>query len=96
MKSIISTISRQTTCASETELRKTKNEVIEQAKKVQFRTSGSNPSLFVKSWGMNHALIITGTVNVSIGASFCVHLVCITIFRWYRCGAKCFNIEYII
>ena len=40
VKGIISTISRQTTCASETELRKTKNEVIELAKKVQFRTSG--------------------------------------------------------
>jgi len=39
VKSIASTISRTTTCATETELRKTKNEIIEQAKKAQFRTS---------------------------------------------------------
>ena len=42
VKSIASTISRTTTCATETELRKTKNEIIEQAKKAQFRTSGMN------------------------------------------------------
>ena len=42
VKSIAATISRTTTCATETELRKTKNEIVEQAKKAQFRTSGMN------------------------------------------------------
>ena len=42
VKGIVSTISRTTTCATETELRKTKNEIVEQAKNAQFRTSGKN------------------------------------------------------
>ena len=46
VKGIASTISRTTTCATETELRKTKNEIIEEAKKVQFRTSGLNFTFF--------------------------------------------------
>ena len=80
MKGIASTISRTTTCATETELRKTKNEIIEEAKKVQFRTSGLNFTffLFEKSRvAPGHLAVrgsLGGTANLSIERAFRVTL----------------------
>ena len=79
MKGIASTISRTTTCATETELRKTKNEIIEEAKKVQFRTSGLNFTfLFEKSRvAPGHLTVrgsLGGTANLSIERAFRVTL----------------------
>lgn len=51
VKGIVSTISRNTTCASETELWNNKNEIVEQAKKVQFRTPET--SLMGSSFWLN-------------------------------------------
>ena len=73
VKSIASTISRTTTCATETELRKTKNEIIEEAEKVQFRTSGLNFTEYI-FYLRNQLVFKGGTANLSIERAFRVTL----------------------